>query len=193
MFRFFYYELSDNKISSANSFYSQPTIDFLFGNILNTGRTRNFICNVIENECPETYTLNDKLSTEACSSKLETLPSTFGDLSYVDGYSQGCRAVDAVLASQNSAFCAQLSFVPQEESRKGNIKCHHSAEIAISDLFDPQDLISFDSYVQSPESSIESLDGYLVLSMEEEEDSSNAVLVHTSVFTIILATIACTF
>jgi hypothetical protein len=171
MFRFSY-ELSDNKISSINIFISKPSVDFIFGNILNTGRTRNFICNVIENECPEIYTLNDELSTEACSSKLETLPSTTGDLSCVDGYSQGCRAVHGAFASQNSAHCPHISFVPQTDP-KGNIKCQESTEVAISYLFDPQDLVSFDSYVQSPESFIESLDGYLVLSMEAEESSSS--------------------
>jgi hypothetical protein len=191
----FSYELSNNKISSFNIFWSQPFLDFFLGNVLKTERTRNFICKVIENECPATYTLNGELSTEACFSKLETLPTTTGDLSCVDGYSQGCRALNGALASQNSARCAHISSVTQEDSRKGNIRCQDSAEITISDLFDPQDLDSFDSYVQSPESLIESLDGYLVLSMEEEEkDSSDVVLVHrTSVFTMILATIACTF
>jgi hypothetical protein len=166
----FSYELSDNKISSINIFYSQPALNLIFGNLLNSGRTRNFICNVIENECPETYTLNDELSTEACSSKLETLPIITGDQSYFDGYSQGCRALHSAFASQNSAHCAHISFVPQEDL-KGTIKCQDSAEIAISDLFDPQDLVTFDSYVQSPESFIESLDGYLVLSIEAGESS----------------------
>jgi hypothetical protein len=213
MFRIFY-KLSDNNIPRLNVFFSQPAANVLFGNVLNTGRTRNFICDVIENECPETYTLNNELSTEACSSKLETLPILTGDRSYFDGDSQGCRALHGVFASQNSKHCAHLSFVPQTDTN-GDMKCQDSAEIAISDLFDPQDLVSYDSYVQSPESLIETLDGYLVLSMEEEEslspssmspeepsstpnmgdgDSSNGVLVHhPSVFTMILATIACTF
>jgi hypothetical protein len=163
-----FYELSDDKISRINIFYSQPYLDFFFGNILNNGRTRTFICNVIEDKCPETYALNNKLSTEACSSQLETLPVTTGDRSYFDGYAQGCRALHGAFASINSAHCPHISYVPETDA-KGQTKCQNSSEIAISDLFAPEDLVSFDNFVQSPESFIESLDGYLLISMEEEE------------------------
>jgi hypothetical protein len=59
------------------------------------------------------------------------------------------------------------------------MKCQDStggaAEILISDLFDPEDLASYDSFVQSPESMIESPDGYLLVSIEgEEEEPSSA-------------------
>jgi hypothetical protein len=169
MFRIFY-ELSDNKISSINVFYSQPYLDFFFGNVLNTAPTRNFICSVLEDECSETYARN-KLSTEgsnSCMLLLETLPLATGNLSYVDGYSQGCRALHAAFASQNAVHCAHISFAPEEDP-KGNIKCQDSAEILISDLFDPQDLVSYDTYVKAPASLVESLDGYILISIEDEE------------------------
>jgi hypothetical protein len=99
-----FYELSDNKISSINLFYTQPYLDFIFGGILNTGRTRNFICAVMKDKCPETYALNfDSLSTaevsKSCMLLFETLPIATGNLSYIDGYSQGCRALHAAFAS----------------------------------------------------------------------------------------------
>jgi hypothetical protein len=167
-----FYELSDKKISSINIFYSQSYLDFFFGTILNTAPTRKFICSVLEDDCPETYARNTgEISikgSNSCMSLLETLPIATGNLSYIDGYSQGCRALHATFASNNAAHCAHISFAPEEDP-KGNIKCQDSAEILISDLFDPQDLVSFDNYVQSPASLIESIDGYLVISIEDEE------------------------
>jgi hypothetical protein len=166
-----FYELSDKKISSINIFYAQPYLDFFFGDILNTARTRNFICGVLEDDCPETYALNGESFTDgskSCPLLLETLPSATGNRSYVDGYSQGCRALHGAFASQNTAHCAHISFLPEADT-KGNIKCQDSNETLISDLFDPQDLVSYDAFLLSPESLIESLDGYVLISMEEEE------------------------
>jgi hypothetical protein len=169
-----FYELSDKKISSINIFYPQPYLDFFFGNILNTAPTRKFICSVLEDDCPETYARNNvELSTKgsnSCMLLLETLPMATGDRSYIDGYSQGCRALHASFASQNGAHCAHISFAPEADPM-GDIKCQDSAEILISDLFDPQDLVTYDTFVQSPASFIESLDGYLLISIEEDEET----------------------
>jgi hypothetical protein len=101
------------------------------------------------------------------------LPLNTGNLSYFDGNSQGCRALHAAFASRNSAHCAHISFVP-ESDKNGNIKCQDSSGILISDLFEPQDLLSYESFVQSPESMIESLDGYLLISTEEDQEPSLA-------------------
>jgi hypothetical protein len=174
-----FYELSDNKISSVRSFFPQPYLDFFFGVVLNTSRTRNFICATMEDKCPETHALNfDLVSTAEASNRcmllLETLPVTAGNISYFDGNSQGCRALHAAFASRNSAHCAHISFVP-ESDENGNIKCQDSSDILISELFDPQDLLSYESFVQSPESMIESLDGYLLISIEEVEGPSTSV------------------
>jgi hypothetical protein len=72
----------------------------------------------------------------------------------------------------------------------------------VSDLFDPQDLASYDNYVQSPESIVESLNGFLVVAIEEEgpssapsmgeEDESTAAL-HHSLSVLTFASIAYTF
>jgi hypothetical protein len=65
-----FYELSDKKVSSLSLSYSQLYLDFFFVDLLNTARTRIFICSVLEDDCPDTYARNTgEFSTEGSISK----------------------------------------------------------------------------------------------------------------------------
>jgi hypothetical protein len=161
-----YFELNGNFISRINVYYAEPFLQFSFGETLNTEQTRNFVCEVIETNCPETYALNGKMSREVCVERLNALPVVTND-SYVDGNSQGCRFLHAAFAASNEKHCAHLSFLPQEDP-KGRIKCQTSHNISVTDLFDADDMALFNSYIVSKESFIGSDTSFKV-------DSSSAI------------------
>jgi hypothetical protein len=149
-----YYNITDGKIDKINLYYANGFLDFFFGK-LDSPKVNKFICDIMEDSCG--FKIH---STRACKKRLERLPVLQGD-SYIDGDSQGCRVLHAVLAEGNpDLHCAHINFKDLPDPN-GNIKCSVSAGIDPDDLFDEGDFGFYndlcDSYDIDPEI------GYIVL------------------------------
>lgn len=159
-----YYNLADHKISQVNVFFTQDFFDFVFGQLLHNRRSFDFVCGVMIGNCPDTYELNGSPTLSECVAQMQALP-VLSDQGRVDGREAGCRTLHSVFAEKNPMHCAHISFVPQADPM-GHIKCQESFRLEVSDLFDEQDLAQFDAFVLSPESGIESLEGFRVITLE---------------------------
>lgn len=120
-----------------NIFYTNDFLRLFFDEALNSEPTRRYICeDVMAGPCASQLNVTN---TTACINTLNTLPTTEGSDHYIDGNSQGCRALHAVLASTNpSQHCAHLSFTPLLDPN-GNIKCQASKGRSPTDLFTESD------------------------------------------------------
>ena len=77
-----------------------------------------------------------------------TLPSADGAF-YVDGKSQGSRALHGAFAATNPVnYCAHLSHTPLEDP-KGNVKCQNSKGTLPSSLFTERELQMFKDFAIS--------------------------------------------
>ena len=164
-----FYEISTNKVSAVTGYYSQEFLEYYFDTVLNTHKSRAYVCGVLHSSCPGIYELNGSPTEDECISQLEALPLSSGTERYFDGNDQGCRYVHAVLAASNGAHCPHISFVPVEDAT-GSIKCQTSKNIAVSDLVDETSLALFRDFCLSPESLIESEDCFRYLQLDEVPD-----------------------
>jgi len=111
----------------------QSFITYIFGALAKTDNAREFVCSVKSDDC---YT-----KEENCVQNLAALPITEGSHNHVDGNSQGCRFLHAMMATFNVKHCAHLAFNPMFDT-DGKIKCQESLGLLRSDLFDESDIIS---------------------------------------------------
>jgi hypothetical protein len=161
------YSTTENYINKTHIYFTPQFVGFFFGEILDTDRTRNFVCNVMGTKYPEfdaPYLYKDgNFEHKECVKRLEKLPIlTEGR---VDGFDQGCRALHAVFASTNDKHCAHLSFEPMEDPN-GDIKCQVSSETSVADLFDVE--VTFKNFIAVPESEVDPETGFSVLSTEQD-------------------------
>jgi len=126
-------DYTKEKVSEANVYYSKEFLSHYFGKLLNSDATRHFVCSVVNGPCG--------MQVDNCEASLSKLPIVTGN-SYVDGNSQGCRALHAVFAAVNSKHCAHISFEPKNDTN-GKVKCQQSKGILPEDLFGPDDFASF--------------------------------------------------
>ena len=63
------------KMKRINLFYSGEFLSYLFGEVLNSDNVRDYICGVMENNCEETFKLNN-LTQASCQATYDSLPST---------------------------------------------------------------------------------------------------------------------
>lgn len=125
------------KIKRINFYYSGHFLAELFGNALNSDGVRNFVCDVMETNCQETFQLNN-LTTSTCRAKYDSLPSTNSE-GYLDDNSKGCRILHSGFAAHNPKHCPHLSFVPQEDWL-GRIKCQKSKGMKPTDILSTYEL-----------------------------------------------------
>jgi hypothetical protein len=98
-----FYSTTDNYIKKAHIYYTPEYLGFIFGEVADTDRTRNFVCNVMGTKYPELdapYLYKDgNFEQKECVKRLEKL-SMLNEVR-VDGFGQGCRALRAAYASTN--------------------------------------------------------------------------------------------
>jgi len=159
------FEYDDNYISSIYVFYSKEFLSYFFGTLLNTDKTRGFICDVSSSHsCNATH-----ISTNynQCVSQLKDMPIFTNGA--VDGKDYGCRVLHAAFAVKNARHCPHISFEPQEDS-KGNIKCQESKSYSSSDYFDKEDMDGFFDFANDWD--IDRGVGYAIIDMPRERGST---------------------
>jgi len=122
-------------VSTINLYFTDMFLSLFFHELLNSDATRQYVCSVMNGSCG--------LQAEECETTLAALPLTTDG--YVDGNSQGCRALHAVLATANLDHCAHLSFKPKEDPN-GKIKCQESKGVLPQELFDSEDFASYEEF-----------------------------------------------
>jgi hypothetical protein len=130
-----FYKLSDDYVSRINVYYTIGFLDLLFANFLNSNNTRQYVCDVMKGS-----NCGSIIETPIdCVNKLADLSAANGALKYVDGYSQGCRALHSVFASTNPIHCPHISFTSMVDLN-GYIKCQTSKKMSYNDLFTSEEL-----------------------------------------------------
>ena len=139
MFKIFF-DIQNVYVTRVNVFYPTGFLSLFFDVLLNSDKTRDFVCSTMSDPC------NLPPSTKRrCMENLKSLPTTIN--SYVDSNSQGCRALHAVFAAANPQHhCAHLSFTPMLDP-DNSIKCQESSNILPSDLFDAADFAIFNAFM----------------------------------------------
>mmetsp|Transcript_20210 Transcript_20210/g.48201 ORF Transcript_20210/g.48201 Transcript_20210/m.48201 type:complete len:425 (+) Transcript_20210:255-1529(+) len=156
-----HYDYHENYIPLLDVFYTNEWYDFLYGTILNTDRTRNFICGVSEG-CNGT---NVGMNREKCVQGLKDLPLLTKDR-WFDGRDYGCRTLHAVFAGQNPAHCPHISFEPQKDNHD-QIRCQSSKGYEKLDQFDDSDIQGFLGFLFNMD--IDPSLGYKVLYMPKDQ------------------------
>jgi hypothetical protein len=132
-----YLHRNDRYFTRINVYYTNDFLRLFFDAALNSDATRQYVCeHVMAGPCwPQLNITN----TTACINTLNALPTTEGSDHYIDGNSQGCRALHAAFASTNpTQHCAHLSFAPLPDPA-GKIKCQTSHARSPTDLFTESD------------------------------------------------------
>lgn len=127
-------------VSTINVFLDDPFISFLMGELASTNCARNFVCNVMSSDICSN-------PVENCEEKLAALPIVT-EQANIDGNSQGCRFIHAVLATFNDFHCPHIAFEPTED-RNGEIKCQTSENIEASDFFEESEFLLYKEYQKS--------------------------------------------
>eukprot|EP00593_Proboscia_inermis_P009173 CAMPEP_0171299776 /NCGR_PEP_ID=MMETSP0816-20121228/8647_1 /TAXON_ID=420281 /ORGANISM="Proboscia inermis, Strain CCAP1064/1" /LENGTH=206 /DNA_ID=CAMNT_0011775869 /DNA_START=582 /DNA_END=1202 /DNA_ORIENTATION=- len=130
-------------IDKIHLFIGVPIMKELFGNVLNSDMTRDFVCTTMRDVCPDVWNENELSSIDECTNKHLNLPVADGELFDFSGDCQACRVLHAAFAWKNTDHCEHLSFVPLED-KNGNKKCQYSSYISPLELFAEND---FNSYV----------------------------------------------
>ena len=112
-------------IRRANVFFAETYIEYLFGVLFDGPKTSEWICQTMQDSCPETFALNGFTSISDCVAAMQSLES-LGENADFSGNSRGCKNLHATFASDNpSGHCAHMSIVPQADS-SGVVKCQDS-------------------------------------------------------------------
>jgi hypothetical protein len=130
-------------ITEFRVFYSSNFLDFFFTQVMDTDRSRNFICSVMNSNSSCAPILPDR---DNCTERLAALPMAQNGV-YVDGNSQGCRIIHAFLALFSPKHhCPHISFTPHPDPDNAT-KCQVSKGMLVLDLFTQSDMDAFDAYV----------------------------------------------
>jgi hypothetical protein len=144
-----YLDFEQRYVSRLNVYYTNDFLRVYFDKFLNSVPTRTFVCNVIEGPCWSILNTTYNNSNTTCTNMLNELPAADGTNYYVDGKSQGCRALHAVFAETNPInHCAHLSFIPMQDP-SGIIKCQSSKNKLPSELFTEKEFQLFKSFAES--------------------------------------------
>ena len=138
-----YFDFEERYIKRINVYYTDDFLRIIFDVLLNSPNTRKFVCDVMNGPCANV--LN---ATSDCAEQLLALPSTEGQQYFVDGNSQGCRALHADFAAENPDHCAHLSFTPLQDPQ-GNVKCQGTKGTLPSSLFTESELQTFKDFTES--------------------------------------------
>ena len=150
------YATLENKITRVDIFYTAPWFEFFFVDKASTPEVNEFICDVMAGPCD--FKVGN---TNACVNKLsKSMPITTNG-TYVDGNSQGCRALHAVFAETNpTAHCAHIKFQDAEDP-SGRVKCSESEGVTVDDLFSDSDFAVYN--LTCTQNDIDPEVGYVVL------------------------------
>ncbi|CAB9501020.1 expressed unknown protein [Seminavis robusta] len=175
------YDAIENYMKNFILYLPPAWMDGIFAQYAGTDRTRDFVCRTMRDSCPDVWEANEEVFSQAtvamegraadqdlipCKSLLRDMPHVEGANLYVDGDSQGCRALHSVYASTNSDHCPHMSFVPIKDVN-GKIKCQESAGLSTSDYFTQEDLDKFDAFVQESSFRVDYPSGARLFDMEE--------------------------
>jgi len=128
-----FYDLSEHYITGIHFFYPYDyIIKAFFGYIVNSPKTREYICSVMSGACAGMIdATNDCVGNLAAITAIDTNGQVVGN-------SQGCRALHAAFAATNSHHCPHLSFTPMADYN-GKIKCQSNGDITPNSLFEPEE------------------------------------------------------
>ena len=138
-----YFDFKERYIKRINVYYTDDLLRVVSDVILNSPNTRKFVCDVMNGPCANILNV-----TSNCEEQLLTLPSAEGEQYFIDGKSQGCRALHADFAAENPDHCAHLSFTPLQDPN-GSIKCQTSKGTLPSSLFTESELQTFKDFAES--------------------------------------------
>jgi hypothetical protein len=159
-----YYSLEENYIKRVNVWFPKGYVEFVFGQVLRSEGTYQFVCGVLANACSGIITDHDP---NTCAADLEALPPTDAG-GYVDGDSSGCRALHAVFAAQNPTLhCAHVSINAADADTVGAVKCSQSKFFPVEDLHSEEDLEFFYDLVRA--AGVDPEVGYITPSPDVEE------------------------
>ncbi|KAJ8601595.1 hypothetical protein CTAYLR_008452 [Chrysophaeum taylorii] len=137
-----YYDVRNHYLPRVDVFYPLDFVNYIFGKVLNTRQTREFICGVMADNCTFTRNMDD------CVADLDALPTFASSLLHIDGNCEACRDLHGVFARNNPEnHCPHISFEPTADP-KGRFKCQESSNILPTDLFDDGDFALFNSFCE---------------------------------------------
>lgn len=124
-----------------NVYFAPGFFEQVFTRILDSDNTRSAVCGVYEScESRLTETGVD------CATEIARIPVSEGPQRWIDGDSQGCRALHGAFAIRNpDAHCAHISFDAQLDP-KMRILCQGSAFVEPDALFDEDDFAFWNDY-----------------------------------------------
>ena len=127
-------------VEDMSVYYTAGFLEYFFGYLLDSAQTRSYICDSILNgTCLETL----GGSIDNCALRLAALPLATGEKAYVDGNSQGCRALHAAFAATNPEnHCVHVA-LDERVDPSGRIKCQVSSNRNLEDAFSKRDLRFF--------------------------------------------------
>lgn len=169
-------QLIEPIIDKIHVFFDVPWLEQLFGNILNSDSTRDFVCMTMRDECPDIWNENKLYSIDECKIKYLNLPVADAELFDFSGNCGACRVLHAAFALKNTDHCEHISFVPLED-RNGKKKCQYSSYISPLELFTEKD---FNHYERFKEKASLPDDGFVSCDCDTNkrigQESSNALV-----------------
>ncbi|KAL3915411.1 MAG: hypothetical protein SGILL_005669, partial [Bacillariaceae sp.] len=168
------YNYAEDYIEGVYIYLSDEYVTFVFGTLLSTPQTKDFICSLHQGTCAN-YTGDVDMSHEQCMQELDSMPLFTG--TSADGYDYACRALHSSFAATNPKnHCPHLSFAPHKDPQ-GRIKCQVSKNLTGEDLFDDVDMASYETFIDHLNTygtvgqDVDPAEGYLVLSLPRETDN----------------------
>ena len=144
-----YLDFEQRYFKRFNVFFTDDFLRIFIGVFLNSENTQRYVCGVADGVCASTLNVTANANNLTCEEQLLTLPAADGGKYYIDGKSQGCRALHAVFAATNPMIhCAHLSYTPLEDPN-GSIKCQTSKGTLPSSLFTERELQMLKDYATS--------------------------------------------
>eukprot|EP00568_Trieres_chinensis_P001629 CAMPEP_0183299666 /NCGR_PEP_ID=MMETSP0160_2-20130417/6337_1 /TAXON_ID=2839 ORGANISM="Odontella Sinensis, Strain Grunow 1884" /NCGR_SAMPLE_ID=MMETSP0160_2 /ASSEMBLY_ACC=CAM_ASM_000250 /LENGTH=240 /DNA_ID=CAMNT_0025461951 /DNA_START=45 /DNA_END=764 /DNA_ORIENTATION=- len=106
------FSIPDNYIVKTHIYYKIDFLGYYFGTVVNTKQTREYICETMKEDCPETFALNGKMKKKKCMKRLKKLPILTNGI-YADGNDRGCRSLHTAMVKFDKNHCPHISFEPQ--------------------------------------------------------------------------------
>jgi len=132
-----FFDFNNRYFYKIDSFFTTAFVEWLFGTAFDTNSTRAFVCEAMVGDVCQAL-LNSTSTQDACKTQLAALPSTEAN-GYVDGNTQGCRAIHSFLAlSDPELHCPHIALTATSDPF-GKIKCQESEGVLPSDLFTDRD------------------------------------------------------
>ena len=141
----FFFNRRESYIPKVDIYFTAPFWAY-FVDQLAIDSGRQVVCDTLSGPCA-----NVGFAVEPnCIAGLTSLPAYQGNLSYIDGNSQGCRFLHAVLARQNPELhCAHVTLNTTDPDPSGSVKCSVSDGLLPENYFSPGELGQFADFCRS--------------------------------------------